>query len=76
MLRTTRRRLGIAPRWQAQYTITASTATAQEAALLGIEASEPCLVLVRRSVSREVPVTLVRLVHPGARYQLEGRFGP
>ena len=68
--------LEVAPLWQAQYTIEASTPTAQEAELLGIGAAEPCLVVVRRTVSRGVPVTLARLVHPGSRYQLEGQFSP
>jgi GntR family histidine utilization transcriptional repressor len=27
-------------------------------------------------MSRNVPITLARLVHPGSRYQLEGRFSP
>jgi GntR family transcriptional regulator, histidine utilization repressor len=31
---------------------------------------------VRRTASRGVPVTLARLVHPGSRYQLAGRFNP
>ena len=66
--------LEVAPWWDAQYTIEASTATVQEAALLGITATDPCLVLVRRTSSRGVPVTLARLVHPGRRYQLEGAF--
>ena len=66
--------LEVAPWWDAQYTIEASTATVQEAALLGITATDPCLVLVRRTSSRGVPVTLARLVHPGGRYQLEGAF--
>jgi GntR family histidine utilization transcriptional repressor len=68
--------LEVAPLWEAQYTIEASRATAQEAKLLGIELDEPCLVIVRRTVSRGVPITLARLVHPGSRYQLEGRFRP
>ena len=68
--------LDVAPVWEAQYTIEASTPTAQEARLLGIGAGDPCLVVVRRTVSRGLPVTLARLVHPGARYQLEGRFNP
>lgn len=68
--------LAVAPIWEAQYTIEASTPTAQEARLLGIGAADPCLVVVRRTVSRGLPVTLARLVHPGARYQLEGRFNP
>jgi GntR family histidine utilization transcriptional repressor len=68
--------LEVAPWWQAQYTIAASTPTALEARLLGISVADPCLVLVRRTISRDVPVTLVRLVHPGDRYQLEGAFSP
>jgi GntR family histidine utilization transcriptional repressor len=72
----TRYLLEVAPLWEAQYTIEASRATAQEAKLLGIGLGEPCLVIVRRTVSRGVPITLARLVHPGSRYQLEGRFRP
>jgi GntR family histidine utilization transcriptional repressor len=72
----TRYLLEVAPLWEAQYTIEASRATAQEAKLLGIGRDEPCLIIVRRTVSRDVPITLARLVHPGSRYQLEGRFSP
>jgi GntR family histidine utilization transcriptional repressor len=68
--------LEVAPLWEAQYTIEASTATEQEARLLGIGVTDPCLVVVRRTASRGVAVTLARLVHPGTRYQLEGRFSP
>lgn len=68
--------LQVAPLWEAQYTIEASAPTEQEARLLGIGRSEPCLVVVRRTVSRNVPITIARLVHPGSRYQLEGRFSP
>jgi len=72
----TRYLLEVAPMWDAQYTLEASLATAQEARLLGIERAEPCLVMVRRTVFGGVPITLARLVHPGSRYQLEGRFSP
>lgn len=68
--------LAVAPLWQAQYTIQAALPTAQEARLLGIAPTDPCLVVVRRTVDRGVPVTLVRLVHPGTRYQIEGQFSP
>lgn len=68
--------LEVAPLWEAQYTIEADRATAQEAKLLGIGRDEPCLVIVRRTVSRGVPITLARLVHPGSRYRLAGRFNP
>ena len=68
--------LQVAPLWEAQYSIEASNPTVQEAKLLGLKAHDPCLVIVRRTVSRGIPITLARLVHPGARYQLEGQFTP
>jgi len=68
--------LAVAPTWEAQFTIQSGLPTAQEATLLGIAPAEPCLVIVRRTVSRGEPVTLVRLVHPGSRYQVQGQFAP
>ena len=68
--------LQVAPLWEAQYSIQACAPSAQEARLLGIGPGDPCLVVVRRTMSRNVPITLARLVHPGSRYQLEGRFSP
>jgi hypothetical protein len=58
--------------WRAQYAIEAARPTAQEARLLGIAEDEPCLVVVRRTFSREHAITLGRLVYPGRRYQLQG----
>lgn len=68
--------LEVAPLWEAQVSIEAALPTAQEARLLGIGRADPCLVVVRRTVSRGLPVTLARLVHPGTRYSLEGQFRP
>ena len=71
--------LQVAPLWQAQYSIEAGQPTAQEAALLHIAPTDPCLIVVRRTVSgRQTgqPITLARLVHPGSRYTLEGQFQP
>ncbi len=62
--------------WRAQYTIEAARPTAQEAQLLGIAAADPCLVVLRRTFTVDAAITLARLVHPGARYQLEGQFSP
>ena len=64
------------PRWQGQYSIEASAPTPDEARLLEIDEGEPCLVVVRRTESRGRPITIARLVHPGSRYTLEGRFKP
>jgi GntR family histidine utilization transcriptional repressor len=84
--------LEVAPLWQAQYSIEATLAGTREARLLGIHASEPCLVVVRRTETRPGParagpglggaarggrpVTLARLVHPGSRYLLQGQYSP
>jgi len=70
----TRHLLEIAPLWEGSYTVEASVPKAMEARLLGIEPGDPCLVITRRTVSRGLPVTFARLVHPGSRYQLEGGF--
>jgi GntR family transcriptional regulator, histidine utilization repressor len=68
--------LQVAPFWQAQYSIEAALPTAREAKLLGIGRDEPCLVVQRRTVGKEVPITTARLVHPGTRYLLQGEFKP
>lgn len=68
--------LQVAPFWEAQVSIAAATPTAQEARLLRIARNDPCLVVVRRTQSRHVPITVARLAHPGSRYQLEGQFTP
>jgi GntR family histidine utilization transcriptional repressor len=68
--------LNVAPLWEAQYSIQAGPPTAQEARLLGIDVHDPCLIVVRRTVNRDIPITLARLVHPGARYQIHGQFKP
>jgi GntR family histidine utilization transcriptional repressor len=62
--------------WRAQYAIEAATATAEEARLLGIGARDPCLVVTRRTFTRDAPITIARLVHPGTRYLLQGEFQP
>lgn len=62
--------------WRAQYTIESSLPTPQEAQWLGIATADPCLVVVRRTMSRTGVITLARLVHPGRRYLLEGQFEP
>ncbi len=62
--------------WRAQYSIESSRPTAQEAKLLSIADDEPCLVVTRRTFTRNAAITIARLVHPGTRYVLEGSFEP
>lgn len=68
--------LQVAPLWEAQYSVEAGLPSAREARLLAIPAQEPCLIIVRRTVNRGVPITVARLVHPGSRYRVEGQFKP
>jgi GntR family transcriptional regulator, histidine utilization repressor len=68
--------LEVAPYWQAQYSIEAALPGAEEARLLGIPATDPCLVVVRRTERRDAAITIARLTHPGALYMLEGSFAP
>lgn len=68
--------LAVAPLWEAQYSIEAGHPSTHEAELLGITPADPCLIVVRRTMNRDVPITLARLVHPGARYQIHGQFKP
>ena len=68
--------LEVAPVWEAQYSIEAGLPTAQEARLLKIKSSQPCLKVLRRTANNSAPITFVRLIHPGTRYQIEGQFKP
>ena len=62
--------------WRAQYRVDADHATVQEARLLQIEPDAACLIVVRRTFSRNAAITIARLVHPGVRYNLQGEFEP
>lgn len=62
--------------WRAQYSIEAEPATATEARLLAIAPGSACLVVTRRSFTRDATITLARLVHPGQHYSLRGEFQP
>jgi GntR family transcriptional regulator, histidine utilization repressor len=61
---------------RAQFTVQAGAPTTQEARLLGIEPGTPCLVMLRRTFTRDAAITLARLVHPGTRYELQGEYRP
>lgn len=72
----TRYLLQVAPLWEAEFSIEAAAPTAQEARLLGIAPTDACLIVVRRTLNHDVPITLARLVHPGTRYMLRAEFKP
>jgi GntR family histidine utilization transcriptional repressor len=62
--------------WRARYSIESAAASAADAKALNILRDDPCLVVVRRTWTRDAAITQARLIHPGARYQLEGSFTP
>jgi GntR family histidine utilization transcriptional repressor len=63
-----------APLTEASYSIEACLSTAPEAKALAIKRTEPCLVMMRRTVSGAHVASIARLVYPGTRYSFAGQF--
>jgi GntR family histidine utilization transcriptional repressor len=62
------------PYSEMEHIIESKTPSERECALLEIEASQPCLILNRRTWSGETVVTSVRFTHPGGSYRLGSRI--
>jgi GntR family histidine utilization transcriptional repressor len=63
-----------APLTEASYSIEACLPAAPEAKALAIKRTEPCLVMMRRTVSGAHVASIARLVYPGTRYSFAGQF--
>jgi GntR family transcriptional regulator, histidine utilization repressor len=63
-----------APLTEASYSIEACLPTSKEAKQLAIKRGEPCLVMMRRTVSGGNVASVARLIYPGTRYSLAGQF--
>jgi GntR family histidine utilization transcriptional repressor len=63
----------LAPLSENEHVVEAVLPAVWESRLLAISASEPCLLLRRRTWSAGQTVTAARLLYPGARYRLQGR---
>jgi GntR family histidine utilization transcriptional repressor len=63
-----------APLTEATYSIEACLPTADEAKALAIKTGEPCLVMMRRTVSGANVASVARQVYPGTRYSFSGQF--
>ncbi|OOG42920.1 histidine utilization repressor [Polaromonas sp. A23] len=63
-----------APLTEASYSIEACLPTAHEAKELGIKRAEPCLAMMRRTVSGAHVASVARLIYPGTRYSFAGQF--
>ncbi|ECA3783715.1 histidine utilization repressor [Salmonella enterica subsp. enterica serovar Oslo] len=64
----------IAPLTEGEHIVEAVRATAQECAWLTIKEHEPCLLIRRTTWSASRIVSHARLLFPGSRYRLQGRF--
>lgn len=64
----------VAPLAEAEHVVEATLPAPWECKLLAVARGEPCLTIRRRTWSEATSVTAVRLVYPGGRYRLEGRF--
>jgi GntR family transcriptional regulator, histidine utilization repressor len=63
-----------APLTEASYSIEACLPSAEEAKQLGIKRGEPCLAMMRRTVSGGNVASVARQVYPGSRYSFAGQF--
>ncbi len=66
--------MSIAPMTEGEHTVKAILASAQECKWLKITKNEPCLFIQRRTWSKNNIISSARLIYPGSRYQLEGKF--
>ncbi len=63
-----------APLTEASYAIEACLPSAEEARALDIKTSEPCLAMMRRTVSGAHVASIARQLYPGTRYSFSGQF--
>lgn len=66
--------MALAPMTEGEHVVEAVLASAAECKLLKIERGEPCLLIRRRTWSGRQVVASTRLLYPGSRYRLEGKF--
>ncbi|MCL1142727.1 histidine utilization repressor [Shewanella gaetbuli] len=64
----------IAPLTEARHTVEAVMANSQIQQYLQVDATEPCLKIIRRTWSRKGVVSFARLIHPGSKFRLGGHL--
>ncbi|MGZ9899887.1 histidine utilization repressor [Shewanella gaetbuli] len=64
----------IAPLTEARHTVEAVMANSQIKQYLQVDATEPCLKIIRRTWSRKGVVSFARLIHPGSKFRLGGHL--
>lgn len=63
-----------APITEGEHIVKAILASVQESKWLKIDKTEPCLFIQRRTWSNKNLISSARLIYPGSRYHLEGKF--
>lgn len=63
------------PATEGEHVVEAVLPTREESDLLKIKPDEPCLLMYRRTWSGNAVISSARLLYPGSRYRLKGRFG-
>jgi GntR family transcriptional regulator, histidine utilization repressor len=66
----------VAPVQTVEHIVQAARTDTATAQLLQMDATEPCLVLQRRTWSQGAVATAVTLSHPASRFELQGQFNP
>ncbi|AYA39797.1 histidine utilization repressor [Xenorhabdus nematophila] len=64
----------VAPLTEGEHIVEAVAGDARSCRLLQIEANTPCLLISRRTWSKEFIVSVAKLLFPGHRYKLKGHF--
>lgn len=64
----------LAPLTEGEHIIEAVSANALQSKWLHLAPHEPCLLICRRTWSTQVNVSYARLLYPGSRHRLKGRF--
>ncbi|MDI2113817.1 histidine utilization repressor [Commensalibacter nepenthis] len=65
----------VAPATEGEHIVEAVLADKQECSLLNINPKDPCLLIYRRTWSNAIIISNTKLIYPGSRYQLKGKFG-
>ncbi len=68
--------LSVAPITEVEHIIESALPDETVRDLLEMEALEPCLILYRKTWSRNIVATSNTLIYPGSRYRIGGRFKP
>ena len=68
--------IAVAPLQEVEHVLRAVMPDERTRKLLAMKREEPCLLVIRRTWTHGAIASVARLHHPGARYEMSGRFRP